>query len=180
MKFPSVTQVLSPWGAYNTIPTEVLRQAQERGKVVHAACFAVASGLWHPKLSEEHQGYLDSFVNWLDSYVQEVVLVEPEFVCEKKGFVGHPDFVLVMKGDGGLYSIPDLKTPLTHSRAWGPQCAAYQYLAAINKYPVGRIFSIRLRPDGSPALLNEYTGTFPYELTIFFNALACWKYFKGG
>lgn len=178
MSYPSVTQVLSPWANYDSIPPHVLAQAQERGIRVHGACFATALGVWFPKLPPEWHGYLTSFENWLNDYVADIVLVEPELVCKKKKLKGHPDFILQMKGDGCL-SIPDLKTPLSHSRAWAPQCAGYRYLATESGYPVGRNFALRLKPDGKPALMNEYTGNYAHDLSILYNALACWRYFNG-
>jgi len=175
--YPSVTQVLSPWGAYNSIPPETLKNAQERGIRVHGACFSTILGLWFPPLPNEWQGYLDSFINWFNQYVSKIILVEPELVCHTKKLKGHPDLILQMKGDECL-SIPDLKTPLAHSRAWAPQCAGYRYLASVSDYQVERNFSLRLRPDGKPALMNEYSGNYHFDLSILYNALACWRYFN--
>jgi len=179
MQIPSVTQVLSPWSKYDAIPPEVLQAAQERGIRVHGACFAICLGLWSPPIPEEWQGYVKSFRWWLENAVAEIILVEPELRSAPPNpqFEGHPDLVVRMVGESYL-SLADLKTPVNHFKSWAVQCAAYKKLCLDNGYEVRRIFSLRIAKDGSPPKANDYTGSYEFDLGIFLNALACWRYFN--
>lgn len=173
-----MTTVLSPFQDFSRVRPDVLEAACERGSKVHAAAAAYALEVWSPALPEELQGYFTSFTTWFDAYVDEVVLVEPEWIDEELGYGGHPDLLCRMRGDSFL-SLPDLKTPLAGQKSWGPQCSAYRRLGIKKGYDVRRNFSVRLRPNGAPALVTEYSGNYEFDLGIFLNALAVFKYFNG-
>ncbi len=173
--YPSVTEVLSPWADWSKIPPKVLAHAAARGTRVHAACAAIAMGLW-PVVDEETEGYVDSFRNWFGAAVAEVVLCEAELVEKAMGYCGHPDLIVRIHGDEGL-TVADLKTPATKNPLWGPQVAAYRHLATVHGFKVERCMSVRLKKDGSRAIVDEYTPS-QQDWAKFVCALNAWKAFN--
>lgn len=177
-RLPTVTEVLSPWSDFSKIRPDVLELAAERGSMVHRACGAMAKGVWAPQVPLEYAGYVESFRGWLYQYVEDVLLVEPKLVHPVYGYCGHPDLIVRMKGDD-VYSLPDLKTPAVTYKTWRPQMAGYKELSESNGYPIGRVFSVRLKKDGKPPIIDEYTGSLAGDFAIFLSCLQAWKYFKG-
>jgi hypothetical protein len=167
--YPSVTEVLSKYQDFSSVPEDRLAFACERGTAVHKWCAAYARGLWIP-VPETGPGYCKSFQQWFDEYVEQVIFVEREMICNIYGFMGHPDLGCIMKGDNDI-SVVDLKTPIAVQQIWRAQLAAYLHLSKTR-----RAFSLRLRPDGSKPLLNEYTDT-KRDFQAFLAALTAHKYF---
>ncbi len=153
-RYPSVTEVLAPWTDFSRVPGHILEHAARRGTKVHNACAAYARGLF-PVLDSETKGYFKSFVGWYDAYVDEVLLVEAELIHPAYKYRGHPDLILVLRGDSSA-AICDLKTPAAVSKSWRLQLGAYYELARANKIDVGRSFSLRLKSNGGFPLLDEY------------------------
>lgn len=177
MKFPSVTRVLGVFADFSRIPPHVLNHAAARGTKVHAACSAIAKGLWCPPQEPEVQPYVDSFRRWFDRYVESVSAVEVELVDEKLGFCGHPDLICRIKGDKwDELTVVDLKTPATKNRLWSAQLAAYRHLAETEIDPPKRTASLRLRKDGSRALFDEYEDQ-ARDLAAFLSALNAVRWF---
>lgn len=175
---PSVTQVLAPFVDYSKVPKHLLEAASERGTRVHAICAARLLGLWHPPITDEVAPYVRSFEGWA-RVVTDVVLIEAELEDTAHGYAGHPDALLVIRGDSGPSAI-DWKTPRACMPSWRVQLAAYRNLFEVNGHEVIRQFSLRLCPDGGSAKLNEYTGTIGQDFSAFVSALNCHKYFHGG
>jgi hypothetical protein len=175
---PSVTQVLAPFVDYSRVPAHVLEAASERGSRVHAICAAKLLGVWHPSVTDDVAGYVRSFEGWA-RVVSDVVLVEPELEDTALGYCGHPDALLVIKGDAGK-SAADWKTPRSCMLAWRVQLASYRNLFEVNGHEVSRQFSLRLDPNGGAAKLDEYTGTTRADFAAFLSALNAHRYFKGG
>lgn len=174
----SVTECLSPWSDFSQIRPDVLELACCRGTVLHRAFASYALGLWVPTLAEEYQGYFDSFVNWYSQTVEETIAVEVELSCKKYGFCGHPDWIGVIKGDKHP-SLIDWKTGQAQMKAHRLQVAAYHHLAQ-EAYGVKRVLLMHPKPDGKPAKVVGHTGTLAHDFSLFLNALAVFKYFKGG
>ncbi len=101
MRLPSVTEVLSPWQDFSRVRPDVLEMARDRGSKVYQICAALALDLWVPEVPAECAPYIDSFLGWFP-VVEKVVAVEPELVCPKFRFKGHPDLICVIRGDKGL------------------------------------------------------------------------------
>lgn len=177
-KLPSVTQVLAPFVDYSRIPEHVLTRASERGSRVHAICAARLAGLWHPPITPDVAGYVESFQRWADLAVESVTMVEPEMEDPVLGYCGHMDAILRIKGDDGE-SVADLKTPATAMRTWRAQLAAYRNLAEVNGHKISRVFSLRLDKAGGRAKVDEYTGTTQADFAAFLSALNAWRYLKG-
>ena len=176
MKTPSVTTVLSPWSDFSQVPSDVLDGAAERGKRVHALCAAWAQGLFAVP-GQQDRGYFESFQRWFDAWVEEVIAVEAEYLS-RHGYSGRPDLICRIKGDE-LASVVDFKTPLAVHRAWRPQLAAYRQLANECVCPTKRAFCLRLKRDGSRAIVDEeLPETLDRDFRIFCYALAVWKFFN--
>jgi hypothetical protein len=173
---PSVTAILAPWSRFDGVPEAVLAAAADRGTRVHNACKADVSGLWvlpDPEVAP----YLESFRLWLLRRVVRVISAEAEYVDLDLCYKGHPDLVVILKGDTAA-TIIDLKTPLTKNPLWRPQIAAYKHLVEKAGLEVGRTGSLRLSPRGLPPLLDEYTGSLAADLAGFMSALYAWRYFN--
>lgn len=176
IQFPSVTQVLGLYQDFTAISGDVLAHAAERGTLVHRICAAMVQGLWVPEIPDECQGYIDSFRKWMP-YIEETVLVEPALVHKALGYRGRPDWVGRIKGDKAL-TIVDWKTPLAKGRLWRAQLSAYWHLAGCNiDRVVSRIASLRLKPDGSRPILDDYILD-PNDIAAFVSALNAYRYFK--
>ena len=173
---PSVTQVIAPFADFSGIPEAVLDHACQRGTKVHAACAAIASGLF-PVVDAETAGYVKSFREWFDSTVVVVVGVEMELLDRNLGYTGHLDLLCRIKGDKGL-TVCDLKTPVTAHVLWKAQLAAYRHLCETNGYDVRRAFSLRLSREGKVPIVTEYVNH-GHDLAGFLAALSAWTYFKG-
>ena len=180
MSYPSVTQILSVYQDFSMVPENVLHMACERGQRVHAICAAIAKGLFVPTnvVTPDIAGYVASFQKWFE-YVEKVHLVEEELTHTGFGYMGHPDLVVTIKGDSEP-SLWDLKTPAIVGPTWKAQLAAYDKLIHedTNLKP-NRCGSIRLKPNGKPPILDEYTGYKEDAFTAFLSALNAYRYFKG-
>lgn len=178
MQLYRVTKILSTYADYSKIPVSILEHAQERGTIVHKVCGNYALGIYSPA-PEEYKGYIKSFTDWFNEYVDEVLFVEKEFQEKALGFFGHPDIGLIIRGDKKP-SLCDLKTPISHSRLWRLQLAAYKHLL-LKKYPtLSRVFSLRLDPAGGKPKFKDYTDTYLEDLNIFLSAINVHRFIEGG
>jgi len=178
MTYPSVTQVLGPWQDFSRVCPDKLAAACERGSVLHRAFASHALGLWKPELPPEYQGYFNSFARWFDNTVEETLTVEGQLFCKKYRFCGHPDWIGIIKGDKSPTLI-DWKTGQVQMKGHRLQIAAYHHLAQ-EAYGVKRVLLVHPKPDGKVAKVPEHSGTLAHDFSLFLNALAVFKYFKGG
>ena len=171
MNYPSVTQIIGRYSDFSRVPPDVLEAAKERGTRVHQVCAAMASGLWVPDYCDSGDApYIVSFEQWFEAVVDNVIAVEPELTCTTYRFKGHPDLLCRLKGDDCLTLI-DLKSPVQKQKTWRLQIAAYRHLA-LKKWPnIARVGSLRLSPEGRPALFDEYSGTLDVDFNVFVSAL---------
>jgi hypothetical protein len=177
MKFPSVTTILSPYSDFSGIRPDVLAAAAERGSRVHAACAAHARGLWADCfLRLEDKGFFKSFLGWAERAVTEFMAIETELVNAKLGYMGHPDAIVRIYGESRL-TVIDYKTPMSISRSWHPQIAAYAKLGKEQGYDIRRGLAVRLRKNGGQAITTEIDiDGEPWA--AFLNALGAYRYFK--
>jgi hypothetical protein len=110
--------------------------------------------------------------------VIETILVEAELRDEKRGYCGHPDAILRLRGDQGL-TLMDWKSGRTSSKTWLLQISAYRKLAIQNGYPISRVAVLQPHPEGKIAKFTEFTGAMEYGFAIFLAELSVWKYFNG-
>ena len=179
-KYPSVTQVLGPYAGLECVRPDKLAAACDRGTFAHQACLAHAEGNFG-FVNPEVQGYFDSFKLWFDSFVSEVVCVEPLWESHKWGYCGSPDLLLILFNPRGAKEIDiwDLKTSKASGKTWPGQLSAYRNLALENGYDrIGRVGSLRLKEDGSMPLADEYQYS-DRDFAAFLSALNAYRYFKG-
>lgn len=178
IKLPSVTEVISfcNQGAFAGIPEHIMAKASARGVLVHASAAAYLGGFWCAE-EPEFEGYHQSLTDWASEYVEKVIWVEKELLDLKRGFQGHPDALLLLRGDEGL-TLLDLKTPKPLSLSWRLQLAGYKLLAEANGHKIARVASLRLDKDGGPAKFQGYTKTLAADRNVFLSALNVWKFFN--
>lgn len=176
---PSVTTILAPFSGYKDVPVQYLDAASTRGTVVHSHCAAIALGKWCPSPIPEYKGYVDSFNDWFEKYIDKVLMVEEELACPKLGYCGHPDFLFQSEQLGGVILI-DIKTPISKMKTWGCQVAAYEKLInETGKYPsINRIGSLRLNKDGKTAKFDEFTDSRVSYFAAFYGALIAYRFFQ--
>ena len=176
-KLPSVTEILKLYQDFSGIPAERLEIATRRGSRVHTVCLAIAGGRWAPPLPEEYQGYEQSFRLWLDMNIIRVYKVEPEWMDEILGFIGHPDLIVQMKGDRKL-TVVDLKTPTAQKRIWRMQLAGYGRLAETNGYKIEKVGTLRLKANGGFPIFDHFKDR-AVALGAFVGALTARRYVDG-
>lgn len=177
MKKFSVTTVLGPFAGFGHINPDVLEHAARRGTRVHTGALCYALNLPCFILEEEDLGYFESFRNWFDDNVDEVLAVEKLMVDEELGFFGHVDLAAMVWGH---VTVVDYKTPSVESPLWKAQLAAYRHLA-VRSLKVDnedcRCMSLLLRKDGSPAKGIPYQDS-ESDFAAFLSALNAYRYFK--
>jgi len=181
MKLPSVTTILGLYSDFSMIHPKVLQTASLRGTEVHSICAALAQDIWVPSIPSDCAGFVLSFQGWFENNVKRVLLVEEELIDEVYGFLGHPDFIVVMI-DGAL-TLVDLKTPAAKNKLWSLQLACYRHLAKEGRkadgtkanFSVDRVGSLRLKSNGSPPIFDEYTNS-AMDFSAFLAALSAWRY----
>ncbi len=175
MKLPSVTEALSPWQDFSRVRPDVLEEAKLRGSLAHGLFAAYALCLWIPAVPDNCVGYFDSFKTWFSMAVEKTLAVEKEMVCKKYGFIGHPDWIGIIKGDRHPTLI-DWKTGQTQMKAHRLQIAAYHHLAE-ETYGVKRVLLMHPKPNGAVAKVVEHTGTIHSDFATFLNCLSAYCFF---
>ncbi len=178
MKIYSSTEVLGKYFDWDKIPEDILAQACERGTDVHSGCAMYAKLGYAGSHAPDRMGYIKSFRDWFDRNVEEVLLVEKRLVDEKLGFKGKPDFVF--KLITGEVVLQDIKTPLAEQTTWKCQLASYWWLVENEaKIKLDDLMSLRLRPDGGPALGVRYKGSRLAAFNAFCSMLNGHRYIYG-
>jgi hypothetical protein len=171
--FPSVTEILSPWIDKSWFTEE----HAERGSMAHAAVAAEILGLYYPPIRQDWKGYVTSALRWIDDMVQDALLVEERLVDPHRRFCGKPDLLARLKDN--TLCLVDFKTSKVAYNWWPIQVAAYRALASIHGHHTTRGLCLRLREDGGPALVTEYTSSHNRNLNVFHSALNTHHYFHG-
>ena len=183
---PSVTQVLGVYADFSALPDDGrLEAAADRGTRLHkwAALYCKA---WDNKLpyvpnlkpDDDIALHASSFAMWHKEMVKEMLHSELHLRHPVWGYHGHLDFIFVLHN--GETVLLDLKTPVTKSRLWCGQVAAYGELVQVN-YPtlkIQRSGVLQTSPKGHMARVTWYE-TEARDLNAFLAALTAYKYFKG-
>ena len=169
---PSVSDVLAPYIDKQWFTDE----SRTRGDIVHSAVASYLLGLFSPPVAPEYQGYVTSMKRWIDEMVVEVVLVEKRLVDERLKYCGKPDLIAALKGRD-FNTLIDFKTGQQELKSFRIQNAAYRNLAKVNGIPVQNGMTVRLKPDGSGALITEYPANHQKEMNIFQGLLNSYYYF---
>jgi hypothetical protein len=177
MKLVRVTEVISPWSGLDKIPEATLQYAALRGTLVHEYCSIVAEGGFLVNIDAECRPYVESFRDWFNRMVDEVILSEHRMNDETFCFTGQIDLLVKLKE--GPVLLADIKTPITKNKTWPLQCAAYHHLCELHGYHPDKIGCLQLSPEGKPAKLNYYENPAQY-FNLFLQALNLYKYFQKG
>jgi hypothetical protein len=144
----------------------------------------LAGKSWVPEdyLLPEDMGYLKSWASWHDTLVEETVATEYRLFCDCYNFEGTLDWLGKLRGDDYL-TVLDWKTPVVEHKTWACQCSAYEHLVSHHakfRKKVKRVGSLMLAPDGSFAMMREYTDKKALHFNAFISALNVHRYFYGG
>jgi len=104
-KYPSITTITGMLNRYEGISADVLeRKAKVIGKPGHKHAALVNRGIrWFPSISKELKPYMDQYIDFFDTHIEEVIsykgepFVERPLVSEAHKFGGTPDFVAIWK-----------------------------------------------------------------------------------
>ena len=180
MKIFRVTEVLKPYNNFGMISAETLQAAADRGTAVHAHLTAYVQGLYSVR-PESSEGYCESGERWIDAHVKRVISAEQEYVDSVLGFLGHPD--LLIEDQRGAILLVDWKTPVTESKSWAIQIAAYHHLVTKHyKFKKKNVApaALMLSPTGGNARFLGYYENLDYYFGLFLAALNLIKYFEEG
>lgn len=148
-----VTEILEPYTGLSDVPPDVLKNAADRGDRVHNFCELHAKGMLFQEVDDDCKGYVESFIEWFNSTVEEVISVEERFFCDDLKVTGQVDLICRIIGDTRL-SIVDFKTPVSISKTWALQLSCYYNLAS-KKHAIGRCFALQLPKKGGAAKVVE-------------------------
>jgi hypothetical protein len=178
--YPRVSDIIGKqtYKEMQSIPIEVLANAQIRGTKVHEYCTGYVQGLWLPEIEEEYQPYFESFVKWYTENVQETLFICTRLYDDVKRFSGEFDMIVILK-DSKEKALIDIKTSANVSKSWPIQLAAYKHLCGINDYHIESVYNIHLKKT-KPGVVKPVSIKHA-DLTaawgIFSSALDCFDYF---
>lgn len=180
-KYPSVTEILEPYTDFSMVSPAVLKAAQVRGIIVHDLCASYAKFGFTPKvkIAKKYQGYYDSFRQWFDGEVIEVLACEERIYNDALRVCGQMDLLVrIRKYPNDLPIVVDIKTPTISYRTWSAQVSAYKFLVEHDKgIMTGTPASLRVKEDGSYPKFQPVK--YPVEaLGYWMKALECYHYFS--
>lgn len=175
--YARVTEILKPYVSFDGIPPDVLKKAADRGRRVHRYCELYNKNLLIERVDEECKPYVESYIQWKDSMVEEVWHNELRVSCPELRISGKFDMIATIRGDSSETLI-DIKTPLQTSVSWQLQTAAYRYLVRVCEgIELNRRVCLMLDRNGNPPKVVEYTDHARDE-RMFLNAVELHYFFK--
>lgn len=175
--YSRVTEILKPYVSFEGIPPEVLKKAADRGTRVHRYCELYNRNLLIERIDEDCKPYVESYIQWRDSMVEEVWHNELRVSCPKIRVSGKFDMIVTIKGDS-TETLIDIKTPMQTSCSWQIQTAAYRYLVRMSEgIELNRRACLMLDRNGNLPKLVEYTEHERDE-RMFLNAVELHYFFK--
>ena len=175
--YARVTEVLEPYISFNQIDPVILQKAADRGTRVHKYCELYVQNLLIEKVEEECKPYVDSFIQWFDTMVQELWVSEMRLSCSKYLISGKLDLIVTIKGDKSE-TLVDLKTPQQASQSWQLQTAAYRYLMRVSQgIDIPRRICLILDREGKLPRIVEYTNHEADE-RLFLSAAELFHFFR--
>lgn len=175
--YARVTEILEPFTCFDRIDPIVLNNAQDRGTRVHKYCELYVKNLLIEKVDADCKPYVDSFIQWFDTRVEELWVSEMRLSCSKYFISGKFDLIVTIKGDKEA-TLVDLKTPQQASQTWKLQTAAYRYLVRTNHgIDISRRMTLILDREGKLPKPSEHTKHEEDE-RLFLNAVELFYFFK--
>lgn len=169
--YTRVTEISSLLEDFSKIPPDVLEKACLRGTEAHNAIetylnFGIHFG----------NPYLDSFIEWFDKNVEEVIEVEKRFYSDDLMITGKVDLICKLNGDDD-YSVVDFKTSEVKQRAWLLQTAAYKFMIEQEGMKIKRRICLMVSKKGTRPRVVECTED-KRDLKLFLNALELKRFFE--
>ena len=183
MKLYRVTEILEKYVNRDNIPDWRWDAAGDRGTRLHTCTANYLRGIWIPSVDLDVEPYFDSFVAWAQDMIEETFFVEKELKDSTYGFIGHADWIGILKPYLNSGAVVDWKSPVTEGNTWKAQVGAYFYLANQKelKLPVTmrKAGALMLNPKGKTAKFIDYSDERQQAFQIFLNALNSHRWLVG-
>lgn len=174
--YTRVTSVLLPYKNFDNVSPEVLRIASERGSLVHDFCELYALNMLIQIPPDHVKPYFESFKNWFDEFVDEVIFAEKRLSHPGLLLTGQFDLLCRMKGSNQMVLV-DYKTPVNSEITWRLQMAAYSFLLRdLMRISIDRRISLRLDREGKPPKVAEYVNH-DMDERLYLNQLEIYRLF---
>lgn len=130
-------------------PFRMMKASQVRGVAVHQFAEDYFNGITPTPVSEDLQGYVDSFLRWTEFYKCKAILQEEVLFSHKYKFAGRMDFYGTMLHEGKEKRVLiDFKTANFPHSDWGLQLAAYAQCLIDLGFPVDEMYILHLKSKG--------------------------------
>lgn len=176
-KYPRVSDILKPYSniALAQVPKENLENAAKRGTILHQYCVAYARGDFVPEICEDYLPYFESYVQWHEKNVEEVLFSETRLYHDGLKYCGQPDLVVRLKGVEGRVLI-DLKSATKIYETYPVQLAAYMDLCNLHGLHCEKGIILSLKKTGKAAKAYDYADCNPY-FRVFLFGIELYNYF---
>jgi len=171
-KYTRVTDVLSPFSGLKNIDPAILKNAGERGTLVHKLIDSEIMGMDGP-IPEHVRGYMNSYYQW--NVGQKFMDKPPRFFDDDLMLTGEID-ALYVNDDGGL-TLVDFKTPANQSKTWALQGSAYCFLARCAGFDITEIEFVKLSKTGGKPKSYFYYKDFKKNWKTFQGCLDAYRHF---
>jgi hypothetical protein len=176
-KYPRVSEILEPYSSMSlaNVPKVSLENAAMRGTILHTYCTAYARGDFIPPLNEDYKPYYNSFVQWYDEKVEELIFSETRLYHDDLQYCGQPDLI-VRLFDSSSTVLIDIKSSYKIYQTHPVQLAAYMDLSNINGLHCDKGIILKLNKEGKIAREYDYEDCNKYY-KIFLQAVSLYDYF---
>jgi len=164
--YTRITEILSPYMDFSHIETRV-----------HRYCDLYVKNLLIEPVDEDCKPYIDSFIDWFDFIVDEVIQSEQRLFCDRWKITGQIDLILKLKNTDATFLV-DIKTQQQKSSSWALQTAAYKYLVEDSStQKITHRGCLMLDSNGQVPTMIEYKYH-KRDIDFFSLAYKLHKYFK--
>jgi hypothetical protein len=171
--FTRVTSVLEAYTDFSSIPEEVLDKACKRGTEAHAAIETFLKYGY-----ESNNIFLESYMKWHNIMKPSNCIPERRIYNEEYKLTGAVDMICKLDGQ---WCLVDFKTPVSKSKTWLPQVAAYKWLCDMEgETPISRILVLQIDRKGKMPKVTEYTDEYEKGIRLYQSALELHRYFNKG
>lgn len=161
--YTRITQILSPFTGYKSVPKDILAAKAAIGSHAHEIIkgFLESGCLWD--IDDSVKGYVNSMLRfWGDGF--PILETETRFYCDELMLTGEPD--VIIDGPKGKTLI-DWKCSLKENPTWMAQGSGYAYLAEKNGYDIQEIWFIKLDKLGNDPQVIKYKKDVPLFMKCF-------------
>lgn len=175
-KYLRVTTPLSKYAGYDTVPSNILEYAADRGTRVHMYCTLYAQNILFGNIDDDCFEYVQAFVEWFDVNVDKVIFTEKRLFSDELMIQGQPDLVAILKNKLEPDLI-DIKTSLNFSKTWQLQTSAYSHLCRCNDISTENRIVVQLKKDGTFKIHEFSSDTNESDLTLYCAILKAHRFF---